>query len=90
MVFDASAAAAARRETQGEPFQFSWDGDKYQMDSPKEWPVEATDALAEGLLGDAFDLLVRPRRPKGLAVADVEAIMTECARHFGLGDDAGE
>jgi hypothetical protein len=45
-LFDLDAAKAAQRETLGEPFQFSFAGEKYEIPPSMDWPIEVFTHMA--------------------------------------------
>lgn len=56
--FDLDAARAARAEAAGDPFVFVFGGEVWTLPPSREWPLEATDALAAGHIGPAMRVLL--------------------------------
>jgi hypothetical protein len=57
-VYDLDAAKAAQREALGEPFTFSYAGEKYQLPPSAEWPVRISALLAEGNIQESVRILL--------------------------------
>lgn len=92
-VFDLDAAKAAQQETLGEPFEFSYAGDKYSIPRSADWPVEISAHFAgEDALTAMRELLSIAEGPE---VAErffaakptnghIELLLTAAAKHEGL------
>lgn len=99
MVYDATAVRKARRDKDPDAlFTFAWDGVEYVVRNPSEWPVVATDLIAEGLLHRALCRLLDDAKPgqaalweqsTGAAVDDAQGILVACAEHFGVSTSLG-
>jgi hypothetical protein len=92
--FDLDAAAAARREANGDGFQFSFKGATFICLPPKEWPISVTAMLSDGdLIGALTGILGSDQAEVFLAgqptMGDVETLMTKVATFAGV-DDLGE
>lgn len=99
MAYDATAAAAARREALGERFTFSWHGGEFTIDPPDEWPAEAVEVLGEGKAHAALMLIIDSsgdgqaaalRKKPRLRQGDVEGLLDALAEFYGIGANAGE
>lgn len=96
MVYDATAAAAARREADGERFVFRWDGQEFTVPKPDDWPAEALDRLAQGRVFGGFAMILGDEQAaalKGLAPVtngDVQGILGAAGDHYGVGSSLGE
>lgn len=95
MTFDLDAAAAARAETRGAPFRFTWRGSEYEVPNQALWPLAAQAALGEGdllaalrgILGDEQMDRFAATRP---TLSDVTALLDALAKDSGTGADSGE
>lgn len=99
MAYDATAAAAARREHLGDLFSFLWDGVEFVMDKPDEWPAGGLDDMSSAKPLRGFLRVLEASKPGQrekierltvLRQADVEGILDAAAKHYGVGDDSGE
>lgn len=93
-VFDLEAGRAARREAAGDPFPFQFAGSDYEIPTPKLWPLDVTDLLAEGKVSAACEVLIGPEgyarfKDDGATLADVEALFEAVGRWQGV-DGLGE
>lgn len=83
--YDLDAGRAARAEAKGEPFTFSFGGQEYEIASPRQWPIEATEAMSTGALTTALRLLLGEEQYATFMVnkptiGDVEDLMTAVAK----------
>jgi hypothetical protein len=62
-LFDLDAAKAAQRETLGEPFQFSFAGEKYEIPPSMDWPVEVFTHMAAKDFRAAMHVLLAANTP---------------------------
>ena len=93
-LYDLDAAKAAQREVLAEPFQFTFHGEKYEIPSSPDWPIDVFThiaskdfraALTELLTADdtgAADRFMAARPTLG----HFELVFDELARHEGLID----
>lgn len=87
--FDLDAARAARREAVGEPFPFTFGGENFTLPPSKEWPLEATDFLADGHIGPAMKVLLGDRQwatfsALGATVGDLKDLFSALSNWTGL------
>jgi hypothetical protein len=92
--FDLDAAAAARREAEGDGFVFTFKGTMFDCLPAKEWPVAISGMLTgNDLVGALTAILGSEQGELFLAgnptMGDVETLMTQIAQHSGV-DDLGE
>jgi hypothetical protein len=89
MAFDLDAARAQRLEATGATrFTFTFGGADYTVDPSSEWPVEAVDALANGLVVQGLQLILGGEQwdliGAELSLGDAEALIGAIAKHEGL------
>lgn len=86
--FDLDAARAARREAVGEPFPFTFGGDNFSLPPSREWPIEATDLIAEGQIGRAMKVLLADQwltfSALGATVGDLRDLFSALSSWTGL------
>lgn len=91
-VYDLDAAKAAQREALGEPFVFSFKGEKYALPPSAEWPVDVSAMLAEGnvqkavrtLLGVVDEDAANRFLAAGPTMGHVNLIVEEAARRENM------
>lgn len=86
--FDLDAARAARREAVGESFPFTFGGVGFTLPPSKEWPLEATDLLADGQIGGAMKVLLGDQwatfSAQGATVGDLKDLFSALSAWTGL------
>jgi hypothetical protein len=93
-LYDLDAAKAAQREVTREPFQFSYAGEKYEIPSSPDWPIEVfTHIAAKDFRAALTDLLSAndaeaPQRFMATrpTLGHFELVFDELARREGLTD----
>jgi hypothetical protein len=93
-LFDLDAAKAAQRETLGEPFQFSFAGEKYEIPPSMDWPIEVFTHMATKDFRAAMHVLLAENDPgaseRFLAakptLGHFDLVFDEIARREGLTD----
>lgn len=92
--FDLDAANAARREAEGEPFTFTWQGTEWSCAPAKEWPIATASRLSAGDLPGALLLIMGDDEGQAFldtkpSMGDVEALMDALAKFSGV-NNSGE
>lgn len=63
-MFDLDAAYAAMRDAAGDPFEFTYGGEKFEMSLSVEWPIEVSTMIASNQLVPAMELVLGVRDPE--------------------------
>jgi hypothetical protein len=90
---DLDAARKARAETNGEPIEISFGGESFEL--PPEAPWEMVRASMRGDSDGALEALLGPGgyerlRTLSPSFKDIEALMDEVTKEYGLGEAQGE
>jgi hypothetical protein len=89
--FDLDAAAAARREAAGEPFTFTYGGQKFTCLPAKEWPIAVAGMLGTDM-PEAVKLILGGGKQADLfmslnpTLGDVEDLLSALSQWSGIGD----